>query len=443
MTERPTAKFELLDELYKTDSYAAFKVSQSGRILRLIKISPGLSASTSFRAAFRKDQSVLANVQHDGILQLLDSGDDDGQLFYLTEFPDGTPLAARLDAGESFANDELTDIGWQIASAIQYAHNLGIAHGHLTLKSVLVADPLRIRIAGFGLYRWMAAAEGNATEPWNDLATRDLIAIGNILKALAPAGGERNDSGDEGLLDSELQALITELTSPQPSLTARDVQGRLGNLLLRVAGDSIQMVDDREGQGLSRRSIVDELFDEPDESQSTVVASMDHNSRPQRKRDRMPTFFVVVAAVVVLLTVLTFAASLTATRPTNLGVTEGRLASVSSSPNSVSTQTDSEEHRILPFEFDGSSADAMACLRIVVLQDGNAVIIEQQDNYLYVEFRSRFFRFIDDVEFHVDGNDGQVHFRSASRTGYSDLGINRSRMERLRTEFVRCCVSAK
>jgi uncharacterized protein (DUF1499 family) len=49
-----------------------------------------------------------------------------------------------------------------------------------------------------------------------------------------------------------------------------------------------------------------------------------------------------------------------------------------------------------------------------------------------VEFRSRFFRFIDDVEFLFVRQTQVVHVRSASRLGYSDFGVNRKRIEKIR-----------
>jgi uncharacterized protein (DUF1499 family) len=41
-------------------------------------------------------------------------------------------------------------------------------------------------------------------------------------------------------------------------------------------------------------------------------------------------------------------------------------------------------------------------------------------------------RFVDDVEFVFDDESKTIHFRSASRTGYGDLGVNRRRMEQVR-----------
>jgi uncharacterized protein (DUF1499 family) len=46
------------------------------------------------------------------------------------------------------------------------------------------------------------------------------------------------------------------------------------------------------------------------------------------------------------------------------------------------------------------------------------------------------FRFVDDVEFYIDERANLIHFRSASRLGYSDMGVNRKRMETIRASFV-------
>lgn len=62
-------------------------------------------------------------------------------------------------------------------------------------------------------------------------------------------------------------------------------------------------------------------------------------------------------------------------------------------------------------------------------------IQEEQDGYLWATFTSRLFRFVDDVEFRMVSSDGIIHVRSGSRKGYSDLGVNRRRVEKLRTLF--------
>jgi uncharacterized protein (DUF1499 family) len=43
--------------------------------------------------------------------------------------------------------------------------------------------------------------------------------------------------------------------------------------------------------------------------------------------------------------------------------------------------------------------------------------------------------FVDDVEFYVDPAEKVVQVRSASRLGESDLGVNRKRIEAIRSKF--------
>ncbi len=63
-----------------------------------------------------------------------------------------------------------------------------------------------------------------------------------------------------------------------------------------------------------------------------------------------------------------------------------------------------------------------------------ATLIEETEDYLRYEFESAIFRFVDDVELSFALPD-QVHFRSASRTGYSDLGVNRKRVVNIKFQF--------
>ena len=113
-------------------------------------------------------------------------------------------------------------------------------------------------------------------------------------------------------------------------------------------------------------------------------------------------------------------------RPTNLGVTDGRLAPCRSTPNCVSSQADpsDREHYIAPLrasmEEVRNAVEALPRTRIVLAHS----------SYLHAEFRSRLMGYVDDVEFFFDGAIVQV--RSASRVGRRDFGVNRARIEKIR-----------
>jgi uncharacterized protein (DUF1499 family) len=123
----------------------------------------------------------------------------------------------------------------------------------------------------------------------------------------------------------------------------------------------------------------------------------------------------------------------TGARPMHLGVHDGKLAPCPATPNCVSSQTMDKDHAIEPFAFSGTPAGAMADLKKVLSVMPRAKIVTATETYLHAEFTSALFRFVDDVEFWIDANTKIIHLRSASRVGRSDLGVNRKRIEHLRS----------
>lgn len=104
-----------------------------------------------------------------------------------------------------------------------------------------------------------------------------------------------------------------------------------------------------------------------------------------------------------------------------------------SSPNCVSTQAQDAGHAIAPFRYRKSRAEAKEVLKEVIRSLPRTKLLEEDESYLHYEFTSLLLRFVDDVEFLFDDETKTIHFRSASRTGYGDMGVNRKRMEQVRT----------
>lgn len=102
-------------------------------------------------------------------------------------------------------------------------------------------------------------------------------------------------------------------------------------------------------------------------------------------------------------------------------------------PNCVSTTAGDERHAIAPFRYRKSRAEAKEALKVVIAALPRATLVEEDDAYLHVECTSLLLRFVDDVEFLFDEESKTIHFRSASRVGYGDLGVNRRRMEEIRS----------
>lgn len=125
------------------------------------------------------------------------------------------------------------------------------------------------------------------------------------------------------------------------------------------------------------------------------------------------------------------------TTPRGLGHDQGRLSPCPDSPNCVSSQAEDPQHAIKPLTYEGSRAEAVSRL-ITVLESIDRMTVEQREQeYIRAVARTRVFKFADDLEFYFPDDEPVIHVRSASRVGHSDLGVNRKRMEDIRSRFKR------
>ena len=88
--------------------------------------------------------------------------------------------------------------------------------------------------------------------------------------------------------------------------------------------------------------------------------------------------------------------------------------------------------RIVHFKYAGSREAAYQTLLSTLKEMEGSEIMVTEENYIYSEFTSSFWRFVDDVEFYFPEMEGVIHFRSASRIGYYDYDVNRERIEKVR-----------
>lgn len=114
---------------------------------------------------------------------------------------------------------------------------------------------------------------------------------------------------------------------------------------------------------------------------------------------------------------------------------DGNDMSCPDSPNCVSSLASDSAHFVAPLTFKDQPEAAMQRLKATLLSEKRVKIVKEQTDYLHGEVRSLIFRFIDDVEFTLDPEKGVFQIRSSSRVGYSDFGVNRRRIERIRQLF--------
>ena len=142
---------------------------------------------------------------------------------------------------------------------------------------------------------------------------------------------------------------------------------------------------------------------------------------------------IIVTVIIILVIVL--AANKNSAVPSTLGVKEGNLSPLPDSPNAVSSQTDQVDKRVEALPYSGNLDQTKTLVKKAAAEFGGAQILVEKPDYLHMVFTVPVIPFKDDVEFFFSEKERVVHYRSASRVGYSDLGVNRKRYERLRNLY--------
>ncbi len=108
------------------------------------------------------------------------------------------------------------------------------------------------------------------------------------------------------------------------------------------------------------------------------------------------------------------------------------------SPNCVSTLVSDRDfvHHMDPISYEGPREAAVERLLAILSDMDRVEIVEQQPGMIRTTFTTKRMEYVDDVVFLFDDVEKLIHFRSASRLGFWDLGVNRRRMKTITERFL-------
>ncbi|MEZ6059513.1 MAG: protein kinase, partial [Planctomycetaceae bacterium] len=183
---RVHAGYELLDEVGQGGMAVVYRARQValGRIVALKQIRSGVHATADELIRFRREVNAVARLNHPAIVQVFDSGEQDGQPYLAMEFMNGGTLADRIEASPLEGRQTARLIA-HLADGVESAHANGIIHRDLKPGNVLFRnaydDPTAVdildgepKIADFGLAR--ADYDHNRTETGIALGTPGYMA---------------------------------------------------------------------------------------------------------------------------------------------------------------------------------------------------------------------------------------------------------------------------
>jgi uncharacterized protein (DUF1499 family) len=118
--------------------------------------------------------------------------------------------------------------------------------------------------------------------------------------------------------------------------------------------------------------------------------------------------------------------------PANLGLENGVFKPLRKTPNGVSTQAQKPSEKVPTLKYKEDLSHSKAVLIEAFNAYGSYDILVDEALYMHVVFSTEGLGFKDDVEIYFDEKEKQIHYKSQSRVGYSDMGVNRRRYEAIK-----------
>lgn len=145
---------------------------------------------------------------------------------------------------------------------------------------------------------------------------------------------------------------------------------------------------------------------------------------------------IVFSLLILVLIILLFIKGINSRSGSAPSLDNGKLTQCSSKPNCVCSEYKKDsKHYIKPIiPTSDATSESLSTLKEIILSMGGSIQAEE-NNYLSSRFSSSIFGFVDDLEIRLDTQENVIHLRSSSRVGTSDFGVNRKRINILKTLY--------
>jgi predicted Ser/Thr protein kinase len=182
----------------------------------------------AFRERFEREARVTASIDHPNVIPVYAAGEEDGHLYLVMRYVDGTDLQALLRRDGRLEPRRAAAIVAQVAAALDAAHAAGLVHRDVKPANVLLSDG-HVYLSDFGLTRpigsdtrltdsgeWIGTVDFMAPEHLGGRRTdarSDVYALGCVLFAtLTGAPPFRRDTAP--------QTIVAHLNDPPPRPSA-------------------------------------------------------------------------------------------------------------------------------------------------------------------------------------------------------------------------------
>ncbi len=159
--------------------YGAEELALQRRVaLKLIL--PEYSGDERFRERFRRESRIAAAIDHQNVIPIFDAGDEDGVLYIMMRFVEGTDMRALIAAEGRLEPLRAARIVRQVGAALDAAHARAMLHRDVKPSNVLLARHDHAYLTDFGLAKPTGSA-GGLTRQGTVVARAEYVAPEQIL----------------------------------------------------------------------------------------------------------------------------------------------------------------------------------------------------------------------------------------------------------------------
>ena len=135
---------------------------KNGQKVAIKVIAAGLRNSTA-QARFQREAEVLKQLNHPNIVRFFVVSEFEGAPYYAMEFVEGEALDRLLERRGKLPWDDVVEIGKQVCSKLQHAHEKGIIHRDLKPSNLMIMKDGTVKLTDFGIAKDLDVAQLTAT----------------------------------------------------------------------------------------------------------------------------------------------------------------------------------------------------------------------------------------------------------------------------------------
>ena len=260
------------------------------RNVALKVLPPAMAQDRTRMERFEREAKSASALNHPNVAHIYEIGEDRGIHFLAMEFIEGAPLEKRID-GKPLPVREISDIGAQVADALDAAHAKGIVHRDIKPANIMITPRGHVKVLDFGLAKLLTATRpGSQTQ----METRAVSVAGMLLgtvsymspeQALGREVDHRSDIFSLGVVLYQMSTGRLPFGGSTPSETIARILEAQPEAMARFNYDLPEELDrivrkclekDRERRYQSARDVMVDLKDvsrEPEQAAAPHVPS--------------------------------------------------------------------------------------------------------------------------------------------------------------------------